>query len=78
MSVIDNGPGIPDHAQLTVRRRWQQGAAGQVMQEGAGLGLAIVAEYARLMQAQLSMDNLPADAGFQVNVLFLNAQPASP
>jgi two-component system sensor histidine kinase TctE len=55
LSVIDNGPGVTP-AQLTkLTQRWVQGSAGEALKEGAGLGLAIVSAYVRLLGAKVSM-----------------------
>ena len=54
MSVVDDGPGIPPETQNDLVQRWAQGPAGQKLGQGAGLGLAIVARYARLLGAELT------------------------
>lgn len=54
LGVSDNGPGLADGERFAMSERWTQGALGQELGQGAGLGLAIVARYARLMNATLT------------------------
>ena len=49
--------------------RWQQGRAGEHLGQGAGLGLAIVAQYARLMGAELALQKADAAPGQAVRVV---------
>jgi two-component system sensor histidine kinase TctE len=53
LSVIDNGPGLSAELRARLTQRWAQGAAGQLLGQGVGLGMAIVAQYAQLMNARL-------------------------
>lgn len=55
LSVIDNGPGMSDAQMQTLTQRWVRGNVGQHLTQGAGLGLAIVSQYARNMGAELSL-----------------------
>jgi len=50
--------------------RWAQGPAGETLRQGAGLGLAIVAEYARILGATLSLDAGEEGRGLRVSLLF--------
>lgn len=56
LSVIDNGPGMSDIQMQTLTRRWVRGNVGQHLAKGAGLGLAIVSQYARNMGGELTLD----------------------
>jgi two-component system, OmpR family, sensor histidine kinase TctE len=57
LSVSDRGPGIaPEHREEALRRFWRGKAAKA---DGAGLGLAIVAETARHHGAQMSIEDNP-------------------
>ena len=56
LSVIDDGPGLPEQARRDLVQRWTQGPAGQKLGQGTGLGLSIVARYAQLMGAQLTLE----------------------
>jgi PAS domain S-box-containing protein len=53
--VIDTGPGIPNAEQQRIFEAFYQTSAGAAKGEGAGLGLAISREYARLMGGELGM-----------------------
>jgi two-component system sensor histidine kinase TctE len=70
LSVVDDGPGIPPEAQRDLMRRWAQGPAGQKLGQGAGLGLAIVARYSKLLGAQLGFDKASPEGGLRVSVAF--------
>lgn len=63
VSVIDNGPGLTPAERQTLRQRWAQGADGQRLGQGAGLGLAIVARYAELLRARFELDDAPGGTG---------------
>lgn len=70
LSVLDDGAGIPVDAQRDLVQRWSQGAAGQKLGQGAGLGLSIVARYASLLGAELTLENDATTGGLRVNVAF--------
>lgn len=67
LSVLDNGPGMPAAQREPLRQRWAQGQGVEPWQGGVGLGLAIVTEYARILQAPLSFDDAPG-GGLAVHV----------
>jgi two-component system sensor histidine kinase TctE len=73
MSVADDGPGIPPEAQSDLMQRWAQGPAGQKLGQGAGLGLAIVARYARLLGAELTFAKASEEGGLRVSVAFTSS-----
>lgn len=75
LTVTDNGPGISPSQQQHVMQRWSRGSAGEALREGAGLGLAIVAEYARLLKTRLWLGTAPEGQGLQVALLFETAVP---
>ncbi len=52
LEVTDNGPGLAPGTAEALARRWAQGSDGLALGEGAGLGLAIVTQYAALMRAR--------------------------
>ena len=56
LAVIDDGPGIAEAARRTLMQRWTQGRDGELLGEGAGLGLSIVARYARVLGSALHLD----------------------
>ena len=70
LSVADNGPGIDDAQRQRLLTRWAQGPAGETLRQGAGLGLAIVAEYARILGATLSLEAGEEGCGLRVSLLF--------
>ncbi|CAN5880016.1 sensor histidine kinase N-terminal domain-containing protein [soil metagenome] len=73
LSVVDDGAGIAPDAQRDLVQRWSQGAAGQKLGQGAGLGLSIVARYAKLLGAELTLENDAATGGLRVAVAFAQA-----
>ncbi len=75
LSVVDNGPGISDAQRERLLQRWAQGSAGEALKQGSGLGLSIVAEYARIMGAPLSLGPGHAGQGLKVGLRFA-AQPS--
>lgn len=76
LSVSDNGPGLADIGDAAPTQRWTQGARGRVAGEGAGLGLAIVARYAELLEAPLGFDD--AGPGLRVSVRLRLAPGTAP
>lgn len=70
LSVADDGPGIPAEVQRDLLQRWAQGPAGQQLGQGAGLGLAIVARYAKLLDAELNFAPASPDGGLRVSITF--------
>jgi two-component system sensor histidine kinase TctE len=78
LTVTDNGPGITHEQQQHLMRRWSRGSAGDALREGAGLGLAIVADYARLLKATLWLGTPLSGRGLQVAVLFVDAPETGP
>jgi two-component system sensor histidine kinase TctE len=69
LSVADNGPGVSSEQMQHLTRRWVQGAAGEALKQGRGLGLAIVNEYARLMQAKVQLQ-AESPSGLRVSLVF--------
>jgi two-component system, OmpR family, sensor histidine kinase TctE len=55
LSVTDNGAGVPADKLQQISQRWVQGAAGEALKAGAGLGLAIVGTYAKLLGARVTL-----------------------
>ncbi len=70
LSVIDNGEGLSPEMRSRLTQRWAQGSAGQMLGQGVGLGLAIVAQYAQLMNARFELGANPAGRGLSANVIF--------
>lgn len=70
LSVIDHGRGMPADLRTRMTQRWAQGEAGQSLGQGAGLGLAIVAQYARLMNAHFELGTGAQGVGLTASVYF--------
>jgi two-component system, OmpR family, sensor histidine kinase TctE len=70
LSVQDNGPGIPHEQQVALAERGTQGEAGQLLGKGVGLGLALVAQYARLMNARMVLRSGDGGRGWVCEIAF--------
>ena len=68
LSVIDNGIGLPEARRADMMQRWRRTSREPLLREGAGLGLAIVSEYARLLGARLSLHAGPDGTGLSVSI----------
>ena len=77
LSVTDNGPGLSESDTEQLSRRWKQGAAGQRLGAGAGLGLAIVSRYAELLGARFSLETVAGGPGLHASVSFVQAAEVS-
>jgi two-component system sensor histidine kinase TctE len=75
LSVLDDGPGIPDEERPRIFERFYRmpGSNGQ----GCGLGLAIVAEIARLHHSSVDVDAGSNRRGSRFTVMFTSAHPAA-
>ena len=74
LSVCDNGPGIDQAQRERLLARWGQGQVGEALRQGAGLGLAIVGEYARILGGVLTLT--PGDEGRGLRVGLVLPAPA--
>jgi len=70
LSVIDNGPGLTPQERLHLMQRGVRGLHAERLGQGAGLGLAIVAKFAQLMQARFELSGAPAGSGLCASVNF--------
>lgn len=81
LSVIDNGPGIAPQARDQLTQRWVRGHSDAHGAQGAGLGLAIVGQYARTMGGQLMLaahgTDAHTDSGLRASVLLTLSEHAS-
>ena len=75
LSVLDNGPGVPHNKLQQINQRWVQGAAGEALKAGHGLGLAIVGMYAKLLGASVELKQVQPQ-GLCVSVAFRKPQSA--
>ena len=74
LSVQDNGPGLPGEVQAQLVRRGAQGETGQLLGEGGGIGLALVAQYARLMDAEMALGAGEDGRGWRCEIRFVRPQ----
>lgn len=74
LSVTDNGVGVPADKLKQISQRWVQGAAGEALKAGVGLGLAIVGTYAKLLGARVALAAVQPH-GLCVRVVFDKPQP---
>lgn len=70
LSVIDNGPGLTAEERQRLLQRGVRGRDAQRLGQGAGLGLAIVAKFAQVMQAQFALGEAPGGGGLRATVTF--------
>jgi two-component system sensor histidine kinase TctE len=78
LAVQDNGPGLPGELQAQLVRRGAQGETGQLLGQGAGIGLALVSQYATLMSAQMVLGSGPDGEGWLCEIRFSAPDPAEP
>ena len=70
LAVEDNGLAMPGADQERLVERGAQGRAGTLLGEGGGLGLALVAQYARLMNARMTLASGAGGAGWRCEIRF--------
>ena len=76
LTVQDNGPGVPGERQAQLVARGTRGETAQLLAQGAGLGLALVAQYARLLKAETQLGSGEGGRGWACTVHFPAATPA--
>jgi two-component system sensor histidine kinase TctE len=69
-AVQDNGPGLPGEVQAHLVQRGAQGETGQLLGQGAGIGLALVSQYATLMDAVMVLGSGPDGQGWHCQIRF--------
>lgn len=68
LSVLDNGPGVPDNIKQQIFDRYSQGS-DELSSKGSGLGLNIVKEFVELHRGTISVLDAPErGAVFQVEL----------
>ncbi len=72
LSVVDDGPGIPVEERARIFERFYRVPGSNA--EGCGLGLAIVAEIARLHRATVEVGAGPSERGSRFTVSFSRSQ----
>jgi len=70
VSVMDNGPGVPEEDRLRIFDRFYRGRRARTAPYGCGLGLSIVRRVADLHGASVSLGTPPSGHGLQVRILF--------
>src|SRR6201996_3355110 len=78
LSVVDNGPGIPEHLQSEVFERFARGDPSRSRKGGStGLGLAIVSAVIKAHDGTIALDSAPGHTDFTVRLpLTADAAPA--
>ena len=76
LHIQDNGPGIPVDQQERVFERFVR--LQDDYSDGCGLGLAIVREIAKTMNANVSLQTPESGVGLRVTVVFLASKKLSP
>jgi two-component system sensor histidine kinase TctE len=74
LSVVDNGAGLTFEQRRHLMQRGVRGVAADRLGQGAGLGLAIVAKFAQVMNAKFELGDVPGGPGLRATVIF-NALP---
>lgn len=72
LTITDTGPGIAPKDRHVVFQRFHR--IGAPKQEGAGLGLSIVADIALRISARISLNTPPSGQGLRVEILLPRAQ----
>jgi two-component system sensor histidine kinase TctE len=70
LSVLDNGPGLTPAQSQHLMQRGVRGQASQQIGQGAGLGLAIVAKFAQVMDARFELGAVAEGQGLRASVSF--------
>jgi two-component system OmpR family sensor kinase len=69
LSVIDNGPGIPEQFQSEVFERFARGDTSRSRKGGStGLGLAIVTAVVKAHNGTITLDSTPGHTDFTVRL----------
>jgi two-component system sensor histidine kinase TctE len=68
LSVLDNGAGLAPEQQRHLMQRGVRGLHADRLGQGAGLGLAIVAKFAQVMQARFELGPVPGGRGLRAQV----------
>jgi two-component system OmpR family sensor kinase len=69
LSVLDNGPGIPEHLQSEVFERFARGDTSRSRKGGStGLGLAIVSAVVKAHDGAITLDSAPGRTEFTVRL----------
>lgn len=75
LEVSDDGPGVPEEQRIAIFDRFHRVPGNAA--RGSGIGLSLVAEIARLHDANIETGNGLGDRGFRVRIVFPAAPAAS-
>jgi two-component system sensor histidine kinase TctE len=70
LSVVDNGSGLSFDQRRHLMQRGVRGVDSARLGQGAGLGLAIVAKFAQVMNAKFELGDVPGGPGLRATVIF--------
>jgi two-component system sensor histidine kinase TctE len=70
LSVVDNGSGLSFDQRRHLMQRGVRGVDSARLGQGAGLGLAIVAKFAQVMNARFELGDVPGGPGLRATVIF--------
>jgi two-component system sensor histidine kinase TctE len=73
LAVVDNGPGLTPAQSQRLMQRGVRGQASQQLGQGAGLGLAIVTQFAQVMGVRFELGAVPGGMGLQASLSFQRA-----
>ena len=78
LSVIDNGPGIPEQLQSEVFERFARGDTSRSRKGGStGLGLAIVSAVVKAHNGTITLDSAPGHTDFTVRLPPMDGRPTA-
>jgi two-component system sensor histidine kinase TctE len=70
LSVVDNGAGLTLEQRRHFLQRGVRGVDSGRLGQGAGLGLAIVAKFAQVMNAKFELGDVPGGSGLRASLVF--------
>jgi two-component system sensor histidine kinase TctE len=77
LTIVDTGPGINRKSGIASLNAGSNGSSPIALRIGTGLGLYLVAEYCRILKADLTLDSNSADPGTSIRLRF-PALPKAP
>jgi two-component system, OmpR family, sensor histidine kinase TctE len=77
LSVVDNGSGLTFDQRRRLMQRGVRGVDSDRLGQGAGLGLAIVAKFAQVMNAKFELGDVPGGPGLRATLVFRSLPAAT-